>query len=193
MATPETGSTLDGPGKNRCKNGDHYWVRAFVTPIYDKHGTKIGYQSVRTRPSEEEKQLATRLYKRLNNDSRVSFTRQSLMVKIGATLLAGIAVAGSVSFMPLDTTGKLFVLTATTGAVGYTAFRLLSPLQKLLNNSREVYDNPVAQLAMTGRMDETGAVEVAMRMQKHSCVPLPDGLKMPSAHWTASCIPPGML
>ncbi|MBN3561252.1 methyl-accepting chemotaxis protein [Aliamphritea spongicola] len=152
--------------KNRCKNGDHYWVRAFVTPIYDKHGTKIGYQSVRTRPSEEEKQLATRLYKRLNNDSRVSFTRQSLMVKIGATLLAGIAVAGSVSFMPLDTTGKLFVLTATTGAVGYTAFRLLSPLQKLLNNSREVYDNPVAQLAMTGRMDETGAVEVAMRMQK---------------------------
>ena len=88
------------------------------------------------------------------------------MAKIGATLLAGIAAAGSVSFMPLDTTGKLLALTATAGAVGYTAFRLLSPLQKLLSNAREVYDNPVAQLAMTGRMDETGAVEVAMRMQK---------------------------
>lgn len=22
--------------KNRCKNGDHYWVSAYVTPIYEK-------------------------------------------------------------------------------------------------------------------------------------------------------------
>jgi aerotaxis receptor len=21
--------------KNRCKNGDHYWVNAYVTPVFD--------------------------------------------------------------------------------------------------------------------------------------------------------------
>ena len=32
--------------KNRCKNGDHYWVSAYVTPIYDQ-GAVVGYESVR--------------------------------------------------------------------------------------------------------------------------------------------------
>ncbi len=152
--------------KNRCKNGDHYWVRAYVTPLYDKHGTKIGYQSVRTRPSDEEKQLATQLYTRLKKDASVSFAPQSLMMRLGATALAGFATVITTSFLPLDIPGKLLIMGATTCAVGYYAYRLLSPLQKLLNASRNVYDNPVTQLAMTGRMDETGAIELAMRMQK---------------------------
>jgi len=36
--------------KNRCKNGDYYWVNAFVTPILD-NGQVIGYQSVRSKPN----------------------------------------------------------------------------------------------------------------------------------------------
>lgn len=34
--------------KNRCKNGDHYWVDAYVTPIHDK-GQAVGYESVRVK------------------------------------------------------------------------------------------------------------------------------------------------
>ncbi|MEJ9070104.1 hypothetical protein WL070_29535, partial [Klebsiella pneumoniae] len=30
--------------KNRCKNGDHYWVSAYVTPIA-KNGSIVEYQS----------------------------------------------------------------------------------------------------------------------------------------------------
>ena len=41
-----------GPVKNRCKNGDHYWVSAFVTPIQDASGKTVEYQSVRTAPDE---------------------------------------------------------------------------------------------------------------------------------------------
>lgn len=47
--------------KNRCKNGDYYWVKANVTPIYES-GEMIGYMSVRTTPNEEEVQAAAALY-----------------------------------------------------------------------------------------------------------------------------------
>jgi len=33
--------------KNRCKNGDHYWVQANVTPMLDAQGQVSGYMSVR--------------------------------------------------------------------------------------------------------------------------------------------------
>ncbi len=39
--------------KNRRKNGDHYWVRANVTPVREA-GAVIGYLSVRVKPSREE-------------------------------------------------------------------------------------------------------------------------------------------
>jgi len=48
--TVKTGNPWRGIVKNRCKNGDHYWVEAFVTPIVKK-GNVIGYQSVRSKPS----------------------------------------------------------------------------------------------------------------------------------------------
>lgn len=36
---------------NRCKNGDHYWVFAHVTPTYDARGEIVGYHSNRRVPS----------------------------------------------------------------------------------------------------------------------------------------------
>lgn len=38
-----------GTGKNRSKNGDHYWVDAFVVPVRENDQT-VGYMSVRTEP-----------------------------------------------------------------------------------------------------------------------------------------------
>ncbi len=52
--------------KNRAKNGDHYWVRAFVVPVR-KNDQTIGYMSVRTEPSREEVRQAEELYKKLND------------------------------------------------------------------------------------------------------------------------------
>lgn len=52
--------------KNRCKNGDHYWVKANVTPVY-KHGQIVEYMSVRTRPNEDEISKADALYAQLGS------------------------------------------------------------------------------------------------------------------------------
>lgn len=38
---------------NRCKNGDHYWVLAHVTPSRDINGNVIGYHSNRRVPEKE--------------------------------------------------------------------------------------------------------------------------------------------
>lgn len=35
---------------NRCKNGDHYWVNAHVTPSRDAHGNVVGFHSNRRVP-----------------------------------------------------------------------------------------------------------------------------------------------
>ncbi len=35
--------------KNRCKNGDFYWVDANVTPI-EENGALVGYVSIRSKP-----------------------------------------------------------------------------------------------------------------------------------------------
>ena len=52
--------------KNRCQNGDHYWVNAYVTPIFDNR-TVVGYESVRIKPTAEQVRRAQALYLRLNN------------------------------------------------------------------------------------------------------------------------------
>ena len=38
---------------NLCKNGDHYWVLAHVTPSFDETGAVIGYHSSRRVPDPE--------------------------------------------------------------------------------------------------------------------------------------------
>lgn len=55
------GRPWSGVVKNRSKNGDHYWVRANVTPM--KKGQDIvGYLSVRTAPERSEIEAAGALY-----------------------------------------------------------------------------------------------------------------------------------
>lgn len=48
--TVKAGETWRGLVKNRCKNGDHYWVNASVTPIVED-GQVVGYTSVRVQAS----------------------------------------------------------------------------------------------------------------------------------------------
>ena len=54
-----------GMVKNRCKNGDHYWVRATIAPIIESGGI-IGYVSVRRPPTREQVAEAEAQYRELN-------------------------------------------------------------------------------------------------------------------------------
>ena len=53
-----------GAVKNRCKNGDFYWVSAYVSPL--REGNEIvGYESVRTVPGRDVVRRAERAYAKL--------------------------------------------------------------------------------------------------------------------------------
>ncbi|WP_313646280.1 PAS domain-containing methyl-accepting chemotaxis protein [Pseudomonas sp.] len=62
--TIKQGKPWMGVVKNRAKNGDYYWVSAYVTAIYE-NGRISGYESVRSVPSREQIRRAEALYARL--------------------------------------------------------------------------------------------------------------------------------
>jgi len=61
--TVKAGQPWQGMVKNRCKNGDSYWVDASVTPIEEK-GQVAGYVSIRSKPTKAQVVEAERMYAR---------------------------------------------------------------------------------------------------------------------------------
>lgn len=63
--TIKAGRPWRGIVKNRCKNGDYYWVDALVVPVR-KNNETTGYMSVRTGPTRQQVEQAEALYQKLN-------------------------------------------------------------------------------------------------------------------------------
>nr|WP_275405054.1 methyl-accepting chemotaxis protein [Crenobacter caeni] len=74
-ATVKTGHPWRGLVKNRCKNGDYYWVEAFVVPV-KRDGQVTGYMSVRTPPAEAAVADAETAYARLRAEPKRPLPRQ---------------------------------------------------------------------------------------------------------------------
>ena len=64
-STAKSGKPWYGLVKNRCKNGDFYWVDANVTPVLEG-GQVAGYVSIRSKPSQSQVREAERVYQLLN-------------------------------------------------------------------------------------------------------------------------------
>ena len=76
--TINSGQPWAGVVKNRCKNGDHYWVKALIVPVRDRNRT-VGHMSVRTEPAEHEKRSAAALYQAVRNgQAKLSATRSPI-------------------------------------------------------------------------------------------------------------------
>jgi len=87
--TLKAGLPWRGIVKNRCKNGDHYWVNALVVPVLSK-GSIVGYMSVRRAPTRQQIEEAEALYRKLNETKapigskwdRFKFRNFSLQTKL---------------------------------------------------------------------------------------------------------------
>ncbi|GJM00116.1 MAG: transcriptional regulator [Methyloligella sp.] len=65
---------------NRCKNGDHYWVYAHVTPSLDMNGKIIGYHSNRRVPQKDIlNQTIIPLYKQLKQAEDLADRKEGLL------------------------------------------------------------------------------------------------------------------
>lgn len=63
--------------KNRRKNGDFYWVNAFVTPVFENNEI-TGYESVRVKAKPEDIKRAAKVYKQVENNNRIQLFASSV-------------------------------------------------------------------------------------------------------------------
>ncbi|PKO88576.1 MAG: hypothetical protein CVU16_13680 [Betaproteobacteria bacterium HGW-Betaproteobacteria-10] len=98
-ATVKSGLPWRGLVKNRCKNGDYYWVEAFVVPL-KKNGEIIGYQSVRTPAPSAKRSAAEAIYSAagqkgaLPRSSKSSITLRARLWATMALMLVAILAVG---------------------------------------------------------------------------------------------------
>jgi len=155
--TLQAGKPWTGMVKNRCKNGNYYWVLANATPIREG-GTIAGYMSVRSKPSREQIAAAEAAYRLFSQNraggriiregqilsglsaSRLNFVRfLSLRQKFS---LAGLGVlVPAVAALCALPSGKLAVALGLllTGAVA-GATRLLWHVTKQLRDTSAQVD-----------------------------------------------------
>ncbi|WP_319784161.1 PAS domain-containing methyl-accepting chemotaxis protein [Oceanisphaera sp. IT1-181] len=72
----KSGKPWMGVIKNRCKNGDFYWVDAYVTPM-TRNGEITGYESVRSAPKRPDVLRTQRLYTKLQNQTSNQASNQT--------------------------------------------------------------------------------------------------------------------
>ena len=71
----KSGIPWRGMVKNRCKNGDHYWVDALVVPI-TQNGEATGFMSVRKCPSRQQISEAEQHYASMGQQDKVKTRRR---------------------------------------------------------------------------------------------------------------------
>jgi methyl-accepting chemotaxis protein len=111
--TLKAGRPWVGMVKNRCKNGDYYWVEAHATPIRES-GQVVGYMSVRKKPKRSQVEVAESAY-RLFRENKAGAMRIELgrAVKGGGLgrKLANLSIKGKLG-------GVMAVLVLVLLAVG---------------------------------------------------------------------------
>lgn len=148
-----------GVVKNRCKNGDFYWVDAYATPIYQDNKV-VGYQSVRTRPSEARKNYAEKTYKTIHDGKKPALnSRPIIHTQLLTLALLAPLFSGAANYL-MPQFSLLWLSVIPLLAIILTWFSL-SPVRKLNQLSLKIINNPTAQKIFTQRRDETAAPELA--------------------------------
>lgn len=166
--TVKNGKHWMGIVKNRTKNGDYYWVDAYVTPIFENDQV-VGYESVRTKPSPERVARASEVYARLNagkSATRHRFFNLSLKTKSLVSNIIASFVALLV-YVALNEYGlgiiTPLVLALILGSMTYYVSRTwtFSTITKAHKEAKKQVDNALMAQIYTGDSDEVSQVKLA--------------------------------
>ncbi len=167
--TIKSGKSWMGIVKNRCRNGDHYWVNAVVSPIFDGD-TVVEYQSVRTRPDAVSIERAQRVYRvmqqrRIPLALRLPRISQRHKLFLGGLLVMSPVVAAAVA------EGAGTFVWAALGLFPVLAYLVsflgTRRLERAVAVAKESVDNELTQLICTGSTDEIGQLELAVKMLRN--------------------------
>ncbi|WP_114416732.1 methyl-accepting chemotaxis protein [Marinospirillum perlucidum] len=160
------GESWMGVVKNRCKNGDFYWVDAFVSPIFDGE-EHTGYQSVRVKPGSKLVERAQSTYTAINSGRQKAPKKRwsAYGVILGLVLLQ--ILSSLVTLYAVDSRMLAGFLVGSSGlAILGAAAWFLNPLKNVYGKALSIVDNPVAQQIYSDNMSEFGALDLALRMQE---------------------------
>lgn len=144
--------------KNRCKNGDFYWVDAYVTPV-TQNGALVGFESVRSCPRREDIVRAERVYAELKQGAALKVPRR-LGKPVGwAALLAGLAASLYALGMGELALGLLLGVTGAQALRYMQGGSVAAALRGLLASS---FSHPLAAATYTDDGGELGLLKVAI-------------------------------
>ncbi len=191
----KSGLPWTGLVKNRCKNGDFYWVLANVTPIIER-GQIVGYMSVRSRPSRDQVATAETAYRRfregraqglaiqhgevvrtglsatLSDLRNMSLrTRLALCLGVPAALLGASAVASVIGGLPawagvLNVSAALVLLLAWLGL--YQS--IITPLHAATRMARAIAGGDLSTRLAAARHDDMGQLLRALQQMNANLV-----------------------
>lgn len=180
--TLKGGQPWMGVVKNRCKNGDYYWVNAYVTPVFND-GVVTGYQSVRTKPKTQWVSRAKSIYDRLNKGSRPR-SRWAFLGARSKQFFAHMAVLVAASLMSLFVgatpsavmAGLVLALPMAFAMAHVMTRRLVS----LAEDARQHFSNDVAHMVYGSQVDELGHLETTIAAMQARMVTLTSRMKYAS-------------
>ncbi|MGY0799341.1 methyl-accepting chemotaxis protein [Lysobacter sp. A286] len=186
--TLQAGRPWVGVIKNRCKNGDFYWVQAHVTQVYER-GQLTGYMSVRRKASRAAIATAERDYAAFRNGRanglrihvgsigkrdwlrdlnplwRLSLRQRLMLAAVGAgafaMALVWLATGGT-------NVGFLYAVAALAGLFGiYSAWWLsrdvVDRLDQTIGHFRHISSGDYTDVIPIARNDEIGRVMQAVK------------------------------
>ncbi|MDV9033153.1 PAS domain-containing methyl-accepting chemotaxis protein [Pseudomonas sp. RAC1] len=161
--TIKQGKAWMGVVKNRAKNGDYYWVSAYVTAVYE-NGRLSGYESVRSVPSREQIRRAEALYARLNagRSAVPKVARLTQWLGTGGPLLVAAAIAAAgMLWLPLP--GALGVLLASLLGAGWLIeHRQNRAIRRTLADHPKAFTSPLVALTYSDNPGLRGQLDLAI-------------------------------
>ena len=184
--TVKQGRPWRGVVKNRCKNGDFYWVDALVVPVR-KNNETIGYMSVRTEPTRQQISEAEGLYRQLQQ-GQASLPQASLWSRISlrskfnaavaylilAHLIGGLVhqFGAALGLSPAAVSSLLQVLGVSSIGVGVGLMllqgKVFTIIERIIDRLDHIAQGDLTDTIPLHRRDELGKVNDALiSMQTH--------------------------
>ncbi|TKB56040.1 methyl-accepting chemotaxis protein [Ferrimonas aestuarii] len=145
--------------KNRSKSGDHYWVNAYVAPVFE-NGQPVEMQSVRRKPTPNQVASAESVYQQLNQGKVPGVLKPAKLGFAGRLILFVMLLAGITALGASYNPWLAGLIAAVVGGLGI--YQLMAPFRNVVGIATTIIDDPIAQGIYTGRRDEIGKLDMAI-------------------------------